>query len=197
MSAPYILLFDVMSTLVYDPFWTDLPNTLQKDLKTWFVDKDRTAWLDFENGAISEELFFERFFGHVGHPEAFLMKDTFVQNYRYLEGIPTLLTQLCQSQIPCYVLSNYPIWFEELDQKLQLHQYMKHMFVSYQIGMRKPDTEIYQYVQKTLQIPAKNVIFVDDRLENCMGAHSVGMKYHHFQSVEGLQNMLYHYNILV
>ena len=83
-----------------------------------------------------------------------------------------------------------------MDEKLQLHQYMKDMFVSYQIGIRKPDIEIYQHVQNTLHLQAENIIFVDDRLENCLGADSIGMKYHHFQSVEGLQNMLYHYNLL-
>ena len=63
------------------------------------------AWVDFEKGVISEALFFERFFGNSSHPEARIMKETFVQNYRYIEGIPKILTQLQEHHIPCYVLS--------------------------------------------------------------------------------------------
>ena len=82
---PSILLFDVMSTLVYDPFWKDLPKALNTDLKTWLSDKDRHAWVEFEKGNLhSEEAFFECFFGNCLHPDAKIMKDTFFQNYKYL-----------------------------------------------------------------------------------------------------------------
>ena len=71
---------------------------------------------------------------------------------------------------------------------------MKDMFVSYH-RIRKPDIEIYQQYKHTTPASREHH-FVDDRLEKCLGADSIGMKYHHFQSVEGLQNMLYHYNLL-
>ena len=192
-QPPKTLLFDVMSTLVYDPFWIDLPRRLQTDLKTWFVDKDRFAWVEFEKGELSENKFFERFFGDATHPESKIMKETFVENYRYLEGVPELLTKLNTHQVPCHVLSNYPIWFEALDKKLHVHQYMTHMFLSYKIGFRKPDVRIYKHVLQKLDVAAENILFVDDRLENCTAASSIGMKYHHFQSVEGLKEMLHQY----
>ena len=60
IKHPSILLFDVMSTLVYDPFWKDLPEALNMDLKTWLMDKDRHAWVEFEKGNIHNELLEEQ-----------------------------------------------------------------------------------------------------------------------------------------
>ena len=194
---PSILLFDVMSTLVYDPFWKDLPEALNVDLKTWLLDKDRHAWVEFEKGNLAtESVFFEQFFGDSFHPDAKIMKETFFANYKYLVGIPEILGQLKQRDIPCHVLSNYPIWFEVLNEKVGLDQYIKEMFVSYQIGIRKPDIGIYDYVIQKLNVQPQKILFVDDRLENCTAAGSLGMQYHHFQSVDILRTILHQHRIL-
>ena len=197
MTSPSILLFDVMSTLVYDPFWKDLPDALNIDLKTWLLDKDRHAWVEFEKGNIaSEDAFFEQFFGDSCHPDAKIMKETFFTNYKYLDGIPKLLEKMKQRGIPCHVLSNYPIWFESLNEKVGLDQYIEEMFVSYKIGIRKPDIAIYEYVLQKLNVQPQKILFVDDRLENCTAASSLGMQYHHFQSVDALRTKLHQHRIL-
>ena len=198
MIPPSILLFDVMSTLVYDPFWKDLPRNLDTDLKTWLLDKDRHAWIEFEKGNIpTEEVFFERFFGDSFHPDGKIMKETFFENYKYLDGIPELLEKIKQRGVPCHVLSNYPIWFESLNARVGLDQYVEKIFVSYQIGIRKPDIGIYEHVIQKLNVQPQKILFVDDRLENCTAAGSIGMQYHHFQSVTALKAALHQYQILI
>ena len=197
MISPSILLFDVMSTLVYDPFWKDLPEALNIDLKTWLLDKDRHAWIEFEKGNIaSEDAFFEQFFGDSFHPDAKIMKETFFANYTYLDGIPELLEKIKQQSIPCHVLSNYPMWFESLNEKVGLDQYIEEMFVSYKIGIRKPDIAIYEYVLQKLNVQPQKILFVDDRLENCTAAGNLGIQYHHFQSVDALRKQLYQHQVL-
>ena len=42
------------------PFLDGLAQGPAKDLKTWFVDKDRMVWVDFEKGAFLKRCF-ERF----------------------------------------------------------------------------------------------------------------------------------------
>ena len=44
--------FDVMSTLIYDPFLHDVPKGLGMSLHDFLSDKDGTAWIDFEKGLI-------------------------------------------------------------------------------------------------------------------------------------------------
>ena len=53
-----------MSTLVYDPFYKDLPEAFDTDLRTLLAGRDRMAWVDFECGNINEAEFFQRFWGN-------------------------------------------------------------------------------------------------------------------------------------
>ena len=42
------------------------------------------------------------------------------------------------------------------------------------MGMRKPDTEIYQYVTETLKVNKSDILFIDDLPENIAAAQSYG-----------------------
>ena len=44
------------------------------------------------------------------------------------------------------------------------------MFLSYKIGMLKPNDNIYQYVIKSLETLPENIYFFDDNKENVEGA---------------------------
>ncbi|PPR87197.1 hypothetical protein GOBAR_AA33495 [Gossypium barbadense] len=49
-----ILLFDIMDTIVRDPFYHDVPAFFAMSLKELIECKHPTAWLEFENGVIDE-----------------------------------------------------------------------------------------------------------------------------------------------
>ena len=59
----HILLFDVMNTLVYDPFYVEVPAFFGLTLAELHALKHPTAWLEFEVNAIDERAFLPRFFG--------------------------------------------------------------------------------------------------------------------------------------
>jgi len=54
------------------------------------------------------------------------------------------------------------------------------LVVSAQIGVMKPEAEAYQAVLNRLDRPASETIFIDDRLENVIGAKSLGIKAVHY-----------------
>ena len=54
-----ILLFDVMDTLVREPFFTDVPAFFGMTLDELFAEKHPTSWIDFEHGRIDEARYFE------------------------------------------------------------------------------------------------------------------------------------------
>lgn len=54
--------------------------------------------------------------------------------------------------------------------------------VSGELGMAKPDAEIYEYLLTTWDVDPAASIFVDDREENVEAARAVGMQGHHFRS---------------
>ncbi len=57
-----ILLLDVMSTLVVEPFFELLPRFFNMSLNELLEAKHPTAWVDFEKGLLDEEGFYANFF---------------------------------------------------------------------------------------------------------------------------------------
>lgn len=64
------------------------------------------------------------------------------------------------------------------------------IFVSFEIGIAKPDEKIYLYVLEKLDVEAGNVVFIDDNLENVESAKKVGINAILFESLEELKKDL-------
>ncbi|PSR71907.1 hypothetical protein CEY00_Acc33747, partial [Actinidia chinensis var. chinensis] len=56
-----VLLFDVMDTIVRDPFYEDVPAFFSMSLKELIECKHPTAWIEFERGLIDEMEFARNF----------------------------------------------------------------------------------------------------------------------------------------
>ncbi|MEL6976341.1 MAG: HAD family phosphatase, partial [Bacteroidota bacterium] len=54
-------------------------------------------------------------------------------------------------------------------------------YLSYEMGMRKPDSEIFQFVLDQNQLQPEETLFVDDTLENISSAKSLGIQTWHLQ----------------
>lgn len=54
------------------------------------------------------------------------------------------------------------------------------LFLSYQMGARKPEPEIYQQTLKTLGVEGRQCLFIDDRPENIDAARAAGIHAHQF-----------------
>lgn len=48
------------------------------------------------------------------------------------------------------------------------------VYLSFEIGMRKPNKEIYEYVQNDLEINPQDILFIDDDEDNIMVAQACG-----------------------
>ena len=54
-------------------------------------------------------------------------------------------------------------------------------YLSHQIGMRKPDPEIFRYVLQNHGLEAGETLFIDDTFEHIQGAASLGIQTWHLQ----------------
>jgi FMN phosphatase YigB (HAD superfamily) len=52
--------------------------------------------------------------------------------------------------------------------------------VSGDVGVRKPDTQIFAVLQRALDLPLRACLLVDDRTDNLAAAKKVGMATVHF-----------------
>ena len=64
-------------------------------------------------------------------------------------------------------------FFHEYNFKLQ--ELFNHLYLSYEIGMHKPDPEIYRYVLQHDGLTASECLFVDDSLPNVKAARKLGI----------------------
>jgi HAD superfamily hydrolase (TIGR01509 family) len=185
-----ILLLDVMSTLVYDPFAVEMPAFFGLTFQEMFARKDPTAWVEFERGEIDEATFFDRFFMGEREVDGEAFRAMLAESYRYLDGVEEMLTALSEAGVPMHTLSNYPSWWEIIESSLELSRWVEWTFVSCRMGVRKPDVAIYARAAATLGVAPGRCLFVDDREKNCEGARAAGMQAVRFESAGQLTDAL-------
>ena len=92
-------------------------------------------------------------------------------------GIRSCILRL-KAHLPLYVLTNTnAVHAAEWRSRHQsLLEHFRQVFVSSDMGCRKPDTAIYRLVVEEIGAPADQIVFMDDTPENVQGAAAVGMR---------------------
>jgi len=196
MTPPNIVLLDIMDTVVHDPFFMEVPAFHGRPLADLARDMDRDAWFAFERGEIDEDTYRQRYFRDRRAVDLDGVKDCMRRAYRFKEGMKAVLDDLVASGAQLYALSNYPVWYQIIDEELLLHRYLKWDFVSCHLGVRKPDPAIYAKVLAALDEEAARCVFVDDRQVNVDAAVASGMHGHCFAGADGLRSMLVDLGVL-
>ena len=74
------------------------------------------------------------------------------------------------------------------------------LFFSCELGCVKPDHRFFGTILSHLKIRSRQVLFIDDHLENVSGARKAGIqseRYHIDQGFQKFQSILEHYNLHV
>ncbi|KAH9552472.1 hypothetical protein CY35_09G068400 [Sphagnum magellanicum] len=189
-KAPPVLLFDVMGTIVRDPFFEEIPAFFGLSMKELLVVKHPTAWMEFESGQVTEEELMKNFFLDGRDVDIEGLKDCMIRGYSYLEGVEPLLSRLQSAGFNMHAFSNYPSWYMMIEEKLKLSQYLPWTFVSCNMGLRKPDKRVYLEATRQLKVDPSHCIFIDDRSKNVEAAVEVGMVGIVFQDAKQVEREL-------
>lgn len=82
------------------------------------------------------------------------------------------------------ILSNLTIFDKaRLDKQVDLSQY-DYVFLSFEMGLKKPFIEIFEEVQKQLPFEKKDILFIDDTLANIKTASEFGWNTLHATGLE-------------
>ncbi|XP_007029479.2 PREDICTED: uncharacterized protein LOC18599440 isoform X1 [Theobroma cacao] len=185
-----ILLFDIMDTIVRDPFYHDIPAFFRMSFKELIECKHPTAWIEFENGVINEEELAGKFFKD-GRPfDLEGLKNCMRRGYSYIDGIEQLLQALKQNNYEMHAFTNYPIWYKIIEDKLNISNYLSWTFCSCMYGKRKPDPYFYLAVVEHLKVDPVSCIFIDDRIKNVEAAVGIGITGLHFKNPDLLRQDL-------
>ena len=168
--------FDVMDTLLTDPFRAALEAATGLSLQQLMTRRDPEVYPAFERGEISESAYWHHHaaLGVEVDPAAFhAVRRT---GTRWLPGMEHLLDEL-EGVVLRVGASNYPVWIEELIEG-PLAGRLDRVLASCHLGARKPDQAFYDRLLARLGLPAAEVAFVDDREVNVVAAREVGMAAH-------------------
>lgn len=70
-------------------------------------------------------------------------------------------------------------------------------YYSHQIGLRKPDAEIFEFVLKDAGITATETLFIDDTSENTTAAAAAGIRSHLLLPGERIEQLAYFRDYLI
>lgn len=189
-DAGRVLLLDVMGTLVYDPFYREIPAFFGMSLERLIAEKDPHAWLWFEEGRTTERELLRDFFADRREFDHAGLKRTMREAYRWLDGVRDLVQDLARAGHEMHALSNYSEWYAWIEEELGIAEFVRWSFVSCDTGHRKPGARAYTTAAETLGRPVETCLFVDDREVNVRAAREVGMDAVLFQSADQLADEL-------
>lgn len=63
------------------------------------------------------------------------------------------------------------------------------VYLSHEMGMRKPNKEIFEFVCKTENLVPAETLFIDDSIQHIEGATSIGLQTYHLQNQEEIYSL--------
>ena len=170
--------FDVMDTLLRDPFREALEAATGRPLEEFIASRDPSAYPAFERGELDEAAYWAVYTraGIDVDPAAFHRVRR--AGTHWLPGMRELITEL-DGIVVRATASNYPHWIDELA-RTHLNGGFEHIVASCHLGVRKPDPAFFERLLEQIGHGPDHVLFLDDRPSNVEAAASFGLRAHRF-----------------
>jgi FMN phosphatase YigB (HAD superfamily) len=125
-----------------------------------------------------------------------LKLDVSLENFRRLWADIFLPEPLISESFLAALKKNYrlillsntnEIHYEFIMQKYPILRHIEEHVLSFQVGSMKPEGQIYQFAIEKAGVPAEEIFFTDDRIENVEAAKLAGLQAVQFRSEEHLK----------
>jgi epoxide hydrolase-like predicted phosphatase len=167
----------VLTSSVWDSF-TDFcrDKGLEKDSIRRLFREDPAALADLrklETGRMEEEEFERRFAERLGLEDAADLIESMFRGMKPSEPMVAAVCAARASGIRTGLVSNS--WSTSHYDPALLAELFDAVVISAEVGLHKPQPEIYLLASRRLAVEPARCVFVDDLRENCAGAEAVGM----------------------
>mmetsp|Transcript_100471 Transcript_100471/g.199504 ORF Transcript_100471/g.199504 Transcript_100471/m.199504 type:complete len:294 (+) Transcript_100471:69-950(+) len=185
--------FDVMGTVVQDNFAQVAQDFFGMTKEELFSVKNQSAWTAFEYGDITESELHATYFKDGREFDLAGLKTSLMASYKFVDGMPDLLTDLAEVGHKLHCFTNYPEWYTMIEEKLGLEAEfgLQWTCVSCDTGLRKPEPFAFAHFVRRLggtrKVGAAPILFIDDAVANCEAANLVGVNAIHFHDTPGLR----------
>jgi epoxide hydrolase-like predicted phosphatase len=128
---------------------------------------------ELETGRIEEHEFERRFAERLGLEDATDLIDSMFRGMKPSEPMVAAVRAARDSGIRTGLVSNS--WSTSHYDRALLAELFDAVVISAEVGLHKPQPEIYLLASKRLGVEPEQCVFIDDLRENCAGAEAVGM----------------------
>ena len=167
----------VLTTSVWDSFAAFCRDKgLAEDAVLRMFREDPAALAELrqlETGRISEDEFERRFAERLGLDDATDLIDSMFRGMKPSEPMVAAVRAARASGVRTGLVSNS--WSTSHYDRDMLAQLFEVAVISAEVGLHKPQPEIYRLASQRLGVEPERCVFVDDLRENCAGAEAVGM----------------------
>ena len=138
---------------------------------------------EFEKGKISEKKFIEGFQKFIPNASFDEIKNAWNSVIGDFPLYRLEFLQLLSNKYRLFLLTNTDIiHIENFEEKVGIsffsdfYQCFEKVYYSYEMGLRKPDVTIFNFIVKKHDLSPKRTLFIDDKKENTDAAASVGLQ---------------------
>ncbi len=152
----------------------------------------------FELGIVNEKEFLDHLseYNNIDQEQIKTIKDKPLLKFTLRKKTYKIIRHL-KSKYNIYLLSNTnPIDFLAIDKWLDLRKIFKKCYLSYEQHYSKPSVKLFKNAEGFFGINARNVLFLDDKIENISGAEKCGWNTIHVKSEDQLIKKLQEEGIL-
>jgi len=150
-----------------------------------------SAHNDYEKGKMSNSDWFLNYRNSLPQP-CFLEEIDFWKAWKLLLGKEKKTVELIKS-----LKNNYSVWLlsntnpkhirDEIENKYEFPKLIDGAVYSFEVGLRKPDMNIYKIAAEMASVEPNESVFVDDLIENITSSKKIGMNSIHFTTFEKLK----------
>ena len=157
--------------------------------RRWIASKYVTL---FETGQCDAQVFSS---GVIDELHMDITSRAFIDEFRlftkgFYKGATGLLKQIHPRFMLACLSNTNAIQWESLRDRIGIHAYFQHCFLSYEIGVLKPDSAAYEHAIQALACQPEDIAFFDDNANNIRAAKQMGMCAYQVVGVEQLRNAL-------
>ncbi|MEN2400692.1 HAD family phosphatase [Flavobacterium sp. MC2016-06] len=174
------IIFDFGDIFINLDKQTTISKLKQLGLTEWNAELDRLNLL-FETGDISPELFIAGFMKELPNASREEILDAWNSILADFPLYRLEFLQMLSKKYRLFLLSNTDsIHIETFENRSGIsfysdfYQCFEKVYFSFEIGMRKPNADVFQYLIKKHELSPKRTLFVDDKKENTDSAASLG-----------------------
>ncbi|MEM5793121.1 MAG: HAD family phosphatase [Candidatus Aenigmatarchaeota archaeon] len=151
---------------------------------------ENIKWDDVMTGKESLPDFFRRIFNQpIDDNEMEKIIDIWVKNWK-IDAEMIRFAKKLRKKYSLYILSNADSEGFKRSKNAPKLDFFDKKFISFEIGLAKPDIRIYQHVLKEIGAKPEECVFIDDKDENVEAAKKIGIHGIVFSNKENLINDL-------